>query len=52
MAIAVLQVGRSEWGQENVRMLQNAWEDKRVQWLEESPTLDGKSFHFASIILF
>ncbi|CBY20037.1 unnamed protein product [Oikopleura dioica] len=41
MAIAVLQVGRSEWGQENVRMLQNAWEDKRVQWLEESPTLDA-----------
>ena len=34
-----------EWGQENVRTMQNAWEDKRVQWLEENPTLDGLLFH-------
>ena len=45
MAIAVFEVGRSEWGQEKVRTMQNAWEEMRVQWLEENPTLDGLSFH-------
>ena len=42
LAIAAFQVGRSDWGQEKVRIMQNAWEDQRVKWLEENPTLDGK----------
>ncbi|CAG5113204.1 Oidioi.mRNA.OKI2018_I69.chr2.g7332.t1.cds [Oikopleura dioica] len=41
LAIVAFQVGRSDWGQEKVRIMQNAWEDQRVQWLEENPTLDA-----------
>jgi hypothetical protein len=51
VAIAVFEVGRSEWGQEKVRTMQNAWEDKRVQWLEENPTLDGLSFHLKLAVI-
>jgi hypothetical protein len=51
VAIAVFEVGRSEWGQQKVKTMQNAWEDKRVQWLEENPTLDGLYFHLKLAVI-